>query len=345
MITDRDERLDVLKGAAILLVVVGHVVQSRSPNFDNNIVFKSIYMFHMPLFFFVCGMVYALKPFSLTYQGLIRSVVRRSHRLLVPFLCWYSIQYMFDTSGVSLLTYLFNLYKSPDHGLWFLWVLFVISVLSDIGKFVARFVRISPFLIWILLALVTYHVSIRHHYLGFNLVAIEIPFFIMGVWYKRYGDMFGRLWVIVGTACILLFPIAVHYWSRLHPSQIGLDVQAAYSLPMNWILYTFYLYIGYLYNAIFSIIGIVCFLMVIAIFLKVDVVRTRIVPVLTFIGELTLGIYAIQFYFVGWRFFPNYPVFDGLVATIVATSLSVLLTLMIRRIRPASFLLLGRSPA
>ena len=55
--TARIGTLDIYKGLAILLVVVGHLAQSATPDFDRSLLFKGIYMFHMPLFFFVCGMV------------------------------------------------------------------------------------------------------------------------------------------------------------------------------------------------------------------------------------------------------------------------------------------------
>lgn len=53
----RRSDLDVFKGILIILMVLGHVIQTIiSPDdFDNNIVFKVIYSFHMPAFFFISG--------------------------------------------------------------------------------------------------------------------------------------------------------------------------------------------------------------------------------------------------------------------------------------------------
>lgn len=47
--------LDFIKGFAILLVVLGHVIQFSDNSFDNNILFRYIYSFHMPLFMFTSG--------------------------------------------------------------------------------------------------------------------------------------------------------------------------------------------------------------------------------------------------------------------------------------------------
>ena len=50
-IKSRDSFLDIAKGLAIILVVIGHVLQGSAENFDDLLGFKIIYSFHMPLFF------------------------------------------------------------------------------------------------------------------------------------------------------------------------------------------------------------------------------------------------------------------------------------------------------
>ena len=45
----RNESLDILKGTGIILVVLAHIISRENIN-------PFIYLFHMPLFFFVSGM-------------------------------------------------------------------------------------------------------------------------------------------------------------------------------------------------------------------------------------------------------------------------------------------------
>lgn len=59
---ERIEELDVAKGLAILLVVLGH---SRPPGID------MIYGFHMPLFFILAGIVYKKGRKPKDYGGLL----------------------------------------------------------------------------------------------------------------------------------------------------------------------------------------------------------------------------------------------------------------------------------
>lgn len=52
----RNQTLDILKAAAIFLVVVGHVMVSLYPdNSNEKLIFKICYSFHMPLFIFIGG--------------------------------------------------------------------------------------------------------------------------------------------------------------------------------------------------------------------------------------------------------------------------------------------------
>jgi len=53
----RDNRLDVMKGILILLVVLGHVIQRNIVNYEDNFIFRIIYSFHMPMFMFISGYI------------------------------------------------------------------------------------------------------------------------------------------------------------------------------------------------------------------------------------------------------------------------------------------------
>lgn len=81
----REEWIDRWKGLLIILVVVGHVagsVAAMAPHKDWatwHYIYKSIYFFHMPAFFFISGMLFRrdieLKEFA----------IKRVKRLLVPY--------------------------------------------------------------------------------------------------------------------------------------------------------------------------------------------------------------------------------------------------------------------
>ena len=60
MISKRIEELDVLKGVAIICVVIGHVHLFAPPPGDTeDWTYKVIYSFHMPLFMTISGLLSA----------------------------------------------------------------------------------------------------------------------------------------------------------------------------------------------------------------------------------------------------------------------------------------------
>src|SRR4051812_48829782 len=83
----RDSTMDALKGAAILLVVLGHAVQSSYVNFDSNPLFRVIYAFHMPLFMFVSGYI----AFYGRDNSSMSQLRKKISTLVIPFVAWYAI--------------------------------------------------------------------------------------------------------------------------------------------------------------------------------------------------------------------------------------------------------------
>jgi fucose 4-O-acetylase-like acetyltransferase len=131
--------LDVAKGVAISLVVFGHVLGgalSRNwivPANGAEIVYKFIYMFHMPFFFIVSG--------ALAIDHIRRDVtdafVSRCGSIAWPYLLWSAIM-------IAIQSYLakFMLFPQADMGAaaslarvllgetyWFLWALFICQLL------------------------------------------------------------------------------------------------------------------------------------------------------------------------------------------------------------------------
>ena len=81
--TQRIEWVDILKGLAILLVVVGHMEYAEGTANPGRML---IYSFHMPLFFMLAGYTAAL---SLSRNpNLLKFISRRFLSVMVPYFCW-----------------------------------------------------------------------------------------------------------------------------------------------------------------------------------------------------------------------------------------------------------------
>lgn len=223
---ERIAYIDRLKGFAILLVVIGHVVQFLycPNNFDTNIVFRFIYSFHMPLFFILSGMVTNLKLGSV--EELCQKVKSRFLQLVVPFVLWGGILSLFIIRQSF-----FNIFIEPDTSLWFLLVLFEIYVISIITFFLlGRKSWIDNTQLTFLLLCLFVYLEIRilskisMGLLGLNLVQKYYTYFAIGLLIKEFQIMqknkVGLDWGLVISG--MLFLIFVYFWYRL-PSKVPSD--------------------------------------------------------------------------------------------------------------------------
>lgn len=133
--------VETLRGIAILLVVVGHVVGS-GPGGGMKIDFphplRYLYVWidyiQMPLFTAIAGWAYALKPFSAS-SGFGSFVRKKALRLLVPMAAvgtlYFLVQYLMPgTNNKGELSQMWRIYVFPYTIYWYLPSLFLIFVVQ-----------------------------------------------------------------------------------------------------------------------------------------------------------------------------------------------------------------------
>ena len=140
----REKYLDIAKGIGILLVVMGHSIPDAStPAGISNpyfvILFGVIYSFHMPLFFFISGLL--TKPITISADKRrfkLKSLRKLFDRLLVPYffvgLCYLPFKLLLSSFANKPYD-LENLWKiflglNPDGELWFLYALFMVKCIA-----------------------------------------------------------------------------------------------------------------------------------------------------------------------------------------------------------------------
>lgn len=102
--------IDIAKGIAIFLVVLGHT-------YRGNIVQNWLYSFHMPLFFFISGWLYEGK--NNFEDGFPKFVLKRTRRLLIPYFVFLMLNFVYWIIVE-------RHFRSFDRGpLWFLPVLLI----------------------------------------------------------------------------------------------------------------------------------------------------------------------------------------------------------------------------
>lgn len=131
--------IDIAKGIGIILVILGHALNAEQravdiPNATRT--FNFIYSFHMPLFILLAGFTLGLSVYKKKKTTLI---ISRLKRLMIPYVVAGLVYFLLKTAITKLkhleLPEANNLWKmiigiNPSFSLWFLYVLFILSVLA-----------------------------------------------------------------------------------------------------------------------------------------------------------------------------------------------------------------------
>lgn len=207
--------IDRLKGLAIYLVVLGHVVQHFYS--DESFAVRFIYSFHMPLFMFMSGYVCYLKDsWNLVHK--------RAVQLLIPFFSYILLTYVINLIiGIEqrpILYVIWDVIVRPDHGLWFLWALFFINVIFIACRQLARMIKISEWIIMLTIGVLLNLIVIIFHFrqFGFHWIAWYFLYFYIGVAWrtwsksKSYTNTIDHKLLVIS---IIVFSIMIGFF-RMH---------------------------------------------------------------------------------------------------------------------------------
>ena len=193
--------IDMARGWAVFLVVLGHVFDMTEPNTIEYILYVIIYSFHMPLFFVLSGMNIKTEIDFRTFR------ITKVKRILIPYFKYSFIYFLFEmifkllTSGEGL-KYLVGYFKvffskanlintllfthdSYFSKFWFLVVLFVSQVVIYwLMKISKTWIYYIIFIIGILVNRILYRYEvILPFYL--NEVLLAVPFLYLGIILKK----------------------------------------------------------------------------------------------------------------------------------------------------------------
>ena len=200
----RNNYLDFIKGIAIILVIIGHVVQySLGVGFFENPLFIFIYSFHMPLFMGISGyLFYYSEKRSIGYI-----VKKRFEQLIVPLLIWTFIVYiliLLKKPEANLTESLLLYFRLLPREYWFLFILFISSLLL---AFTNVYLKSWYYhLIIILLMLLIPDFS------SMQLLKFMYPIFLLGFMYNRHSSFINRYINYVIMASVFLFIAGLYYW-------------------------------------------------------------------------------------------------------------------------------------
>lgn len=276
---NRIEWVDIAKGIGIILVVLGHVFaayarQNPTSNVLNEIWFKSIYTFHMPLFFFISGLFvnsWLKRSFRLALKQKIQ-------RLVIPYLFWGIVSLIFlevYSGKIDLYRFLELIYR-PVFVLWFVYSLFIIYLLFYLMKNLLKLNNVSVGII----VIGTFVISI--------IINSHVPYTDDSFLKVLNGILYGGLYFAVGYFLhdyLLSKPVLIK-----HLSLFFFLVLIVFSLLNIYIKEPeFFLYKAVISFA-FATLGIVMVLL-----LSILMLRNRnLKHFFSYIGEKTMPIYLMH---------------------------------------------------
>ncbi|ACB96232.1 acyltransferase family protein [Beijerinckia indica] len=182
----RFEGIDSIKAYAIILVVLGHVIRGlcESKIVHNNIfideIDNSIYMFHMPIFFFISGLLFYISgSYNRKWEYTLN---KQFYTLIWPYLFW-SICTVFikvllanSVNHPFKLSYAIKIIYDPIDQFWFLYTLLIIQILS---KFIINYFG-SNILFLISCIMFFMHFSFDINISVFSYVTAFLIYFVIG---------------------------------------------------------------------------------------------------------------------------------------------------------------------
>ena len=221
MTKHRFPHFDVIKGIAILIVVMGHVMIFGIHKIDSAFIFKITEKLHMPLFFFISG--------YFTYKLIdgkigLPNIISRFKQLIIPFFCVSTLWiYYFPHSGIEspLNSTWEGLYSDGwKNGYWFTLSLFeLILIYCAIVPLFNRIrnVAFQIAIVTVLYAIIGVFIQIDdasiNAYIGLPLIYQFLPIFFAGIFARKYADKFNMVVTnnIAITTSILLGGFLLYY--------------------------------------------------------------------------------------------------------------------------------------
>lgn len=329
----RDIRIDMLKGFAMVLVILGHCIQFvyAPEGYEQNFFFRVIYSFHMPLFMFISGYTVALTNIAISRKWL----TRRAVSLMIPFITWAVISSIVH-AWKDAPAFFWHIILYPENGMWFLLVLFYNCAVLYLAGLARSRIR-SKYGDLAYAAALLILMLIPGDYFGLGLLKYHFAFYVTGYLWDRYWVKVepGLRRVIKIGACVL-FPAGAVLWrwnevpvfAPLLAGLFGRNPQVMVLLNAFFLVYRKYfvalLGIGFCF-ALFGWIG----------------KRFGDVKVLSFIGKYTIEIYVMQFYCWGLIRTP-WLLLDTFFSFVSALAIPLIIAVTMNRFPTLQWVLFGK---
>ena len=194
---NRNQFVDIMRGIAMLLVVLGHTMTGCTVDSQKSFLFNIIWSLQMPLFILISGYVTKYsRPIS-GGKGLWKYVKRRTAAYMLPWAVWSFLVrgIIFGEDGfLNVKHLLWNM----DSGYWFLATIWTISMIFGIASFIAerlskenllkkQTILLGCYLVGMVL-LVGIGAILGLSFFAIKLTLYYMPFYYAGFLYGQFDD-------------------------------------------------------------------------------------------------------------------------------------------------------------
>lgn len=313
--------IDNLKGIAILLVVVRHVMQANITDCSQTIIGNAIFAVQMPLFMTIAGYFSVTSDKYYENEVEIRNYIKnRGIHYVLPFFSWYIfvIVLLRGFCNRNIIDGLRVLVYNIDYGLWFLYVLFCLSVVNIMAQFIcSKLKKISnignlPMIVgWgILLPLSAFGYIYGMRFLGINLLLYYYLFFSLGYFLFCNKEIVKKLFKSDKT----LWSVCIITWTMFIGIICAHNIELASDSVINIVL-----------RIAAAVSG--CTAISIIVFVLSKNRKSRL---LSKVGQNTLEIYVVHVQYIGLLPKGTYYLYsvDGIAVFLLAMGLTTALTVM-----------------
>jgi fucose 4-O-acetylase-like acetyltransferase len=135
---NRNQTVDILRGIAMLLVVLGHTLSGCTVNSESSFLYNIIWTLQMPLFILISGYVTKYSRPVNSRRGILIYMGKKTLAYLLPWAVW-----TFLVRGVIYeQKYFLNLkhiFFNMDSGYWFLFTLWCIVIIFGLSQFISQY--------------------------------------------------------------------------------------------------------------------------------------------------------------------------------------------------------------
>lgn len=190
----RNNTVDIIRGFAMLLVVLGHTISGTVRDYSDSLLFQAIWTLQIPLFIIISGYVTRYSRPITRKNDLWKFIKKRTLAYLLPWIVWSIVVrgIIFGQSGFLNIKYML---WHMDSGYWFLITIWTISMIFGIADLLSnkwcndKLLNILSHLVLLGIGLIG--LATIGYFFGLEFFAIKLTLYYLPIY--MIGYLFGRI--------------------------------------------------------------------------------------------------------------------------------------------------------